>query len=93
MAKKILGDACAFIPGVAGGKNRYMKIGIAMTDGDRISLKLDTLPLPGTGWEGWVNIFPSSNDTSNKPVPAFAGPLDTPRAGTRRVVEDDDIPF
>lgn len=54
MAKKILGDACAFIPGVAGGKNRYMKIGIAMTDGDRISLKLDTLPIPGAGWKGWV---------------------------------------
>ncbi|HAN92592.1 MAG TPA: hypothetical protein DCQ33_11010 [Nitrospira sp.] len=82
MAKKILGDACAFIPGVAGNKNRYMKIGIAMTDGDRISLKLDTLPLPGTGWEGWVNIFPNSNDMTNKPVPRFAGP-----------VYEDDIPF
>ena len=73
MAKKILGDACAFIPAAPGGKNRYMKIGIALTDGDRISLKLDTLPIPGAGWEGWVNIFPI--------------------AGTRRVVEDDDIPF
>lgn len=73
MAKKILGDACAYIPAAPGGKNRYMKIGIALTDGDRISLKLDTLPIPGTGWEGWVNIFPI--------------------AGTRRVVEDDDIPF
>lgn len=62
MSKEILGDACAYIaPTVRGGKARYHKIGIAMrdSDGDRISLKLDTLPLPGSGWEGWINIFPS----------------------------------
>ena len=76
MAKKILGDACAYIPAAPGGKNKYIKIGIAMTDGDRISLKIDCFPLPGQGWEGWINVFPNSNDTTNKPVPRFAGPVD-----------------
>lgn len=87
MAKKILGDACAYIPAAPGGKNKYIKIGIAMTDGDRISLKIDCFPLQGQGWEGWINVFPQQDSLG--PVPAFAGPI----AGTRRVVEDDDIPF
>jgi hypothetical protein len=60
MVKSVLGDACAYIPGPRqGDKARYYKIGLAMRDGDRISIKIDTLPLPGMGWSGWINIFPS----------------------------------
>lgn len=87
MAKKILGDACAYIPGVNGGKNRYLKIGMLMQDERaRYTLKIDTLPLPGTGWEGWVNVFDNKNDTTKLPVPKFAGP-----SGFDDM--EDDIPF
>jgi hypothetical protein len=85
MAKQVIGDACAYIPSVGGSKTRYLKIGLAMKDGDKLSIKIDTLPLSGTGWEGWINVFPQtsrSNDTSKLPVPKFAGPD-----------FDDDIPF
>jgi len=95
MAKEIIGDACAYIPGVNGVKNRYFKIGTGMRDGDRISVKIDTIPLPGLGWDGWVNIFPRQDPLG--PVPAFAGP---PPARQRRPpgpsgFDDlaDDIPF
>ena len=59
MSKTKLGDACAYIPGKNGGKNRYCKIGVVFKDNEKdyLSIKIDTLPLPGTGWEGWINIF------------------------------------
>lgn len=86
MAHEILGDACAFIPGSNGAKNRYMKIGVAMKDHQgRMSLKLDTLPLSGSSWEGWINIFPRQ-DGRDKAVTegVRARAFDEP---------DDDIPF
>ena len=88
MALTLIGDACAHIPVHAnGGKAGYRQIGKAFKDGTRITIKIDTLPLPGSGWEGWVNIFPSKESLG--PDPEFAGPTAT----TRRVVHDDDIPF
>lgn len=56
MARQVIGDAYAYIPN-AGGKATYRKIGTAFREGERISVKIDTLPLPGSSWEGWVNIF------------------------------------
>jgi len=59
MSKKFLGDACAYIPGVNGEKNKYLRIGSALQDGDgRLSIKIDTLPNSGSGWGGWINVFP-----------------------------------
>lgn len=78
MAKTVLGDACAYIPGTNGGKNRYLKIGIAMEEGSRISIKIDTLPLPGCGWDGWINIF--ERTAVSPPVP-FNG------------IDEKDLPF
>lgn len=57
--KKLFGDVCAYIPARSGGeKARYPRVGTAFQD-DRgqISVKLDTLPIPGE-WNGWLNIFP-----------------------------------
>lgn len=67
MSKELVGDVCAYMPArEAGGKARYPRIGIAFKD-DRgqISLKIDTLPLPGTGWDGWVNIFPRTEKSQS----------------------------
>ena len=91
MSKEIIGDACAFIKGVNGEKSRYPRIGIAVRDGDRISIKLDTLPIDKM-WEGWINIFPKGANTSglsnnnlraNVPRPSKAYPDP----------DEDDIPF
>jgi len=97
MAKEVIGDACAYIPGPRqGDKARYHKIGIAMQEGDRLSLKLDTLPLPGTGWTGWINIFP--NDRPARPADPrdqSVGQSLPPRAAGASGFDDmeDDIPF
>lgn len=88
MAKEIIGDACAFIAGVAGAKNRYLRIGTGMRDGDRISVKIDTLPVPGSGWEGWINIFPRDNVTRSKRSTGVQVPDDNFPPYT-----EDDIPF
>lgn len=42
------------------GKRRYVQIGAAFHDGERLSLKIDCLPLEGSGWTGWVNVFDHS---------------------------------
>lgn len=93
MAKEIIGDACAFIPGFNGAKNRYMKIGMALRDGDRISVKVDTLPLPNSGWEGWINIFPNKEQPVSTPGSmATVRPFVKP-GGSGFDDMDDDIPF
>lgn len=59
MAKEKVADAMAYIPGTAGQKNRYVKIGTAMAEPDRphdISIKLDSLPID-KGWTGWINLW------------------------------------
>ena len=91
MAKEIIGDACAFIPG-HGDKNRYIKLGIAMKEGDRISIKIDTLPLPGCGWEGWINIFPNKGELRAINPSAAARPAIKPGASGFDDMADD-IPF
>ncbi len=61
MSKSLLGDLCAYIPKRPGQeKPSYPRVGSAFIDSDtqRISLKIDTMPIPGSGWEGWLNVFP-----------------------------------
>ena len=64
----------------AGGKTRYVLVGRAMRDGDRIAVCLDTLPRDQVNWTGWLNLFP----------------LDEPAHHSSRNASrdsDDDIPF
>lgn len=87
MAKEFLGDACAFIPGPQGeGKNKYYRIGSAYRDGERISFKIDTLPLAGSSWEGWVNVFPRGLQDNNPRSKS-------PSASHLSSLMDDDLPF
>lgn len=66
--KTKLGDVCAHCR--YGNDARYVKIGVAFSEPDerggpdRISLKLDALPLDSSGWTGWVNIFPPKQSHS-----------------------------
>lgn len=82
MADKILlGDACAHIPAVGGGKSRYMKVGLAFRDEqERISIKIDTLPIASAGWSGWINVFPDKRQAQT-----------TEKKGAD--IDPDDIPF
>ena len=41
-----------------GGKTRYVLVGRAMRDGDRIAVVLDTLPRDQVNWTGWLHFFP-----------------------------------
>lgn len=68
--KTIIGDACAHCPR-PDGTTSYPRIGLAFSEPDRdnpevqrLSLKLDTLPIPSAGWSGWVNIFPRKEHTN-----------------------------
>jgi hypothetical protein len=79
MAKELLGDACACVK--QGAKNSYIKMGVAFKDGERISIKIDALPLPSAEWEGWINIFPRKAAT----------PATNTKAPSNW--DDDDIPF
>jgi hypothetical protein len=93
MAKTVIGDACAhMLPARAGEKARYVRIGTAVQDDDgRISLKVDTLPVPNTGWSGWINIF--TRDSSGQPPrPASTSEAAAPRIGIA-ALDDDDVPF
>lgn len=86
--KEIIGDACAFVKGVGGAKNRYPRIGIAMREGDRISIKLDSIPID-KAWDGWINIFPREEGARPAASSKFNDPL------KRHFVDDfnDEIPF
>ena len=76
--KELLGDAHAYIK-VGQAKAQYPRIGSAFRDErGQISLKIDTLPLPGSGWTGWINIFPRKASGQKAINKEFA---------------DDDIPF
>ncbi len=91
MAKEKLGDLAAYLGKDANGKGIYWRIGAAYrdTDYDSISIKIDTLPLPGANWQGWANIF---TDTKSE---FAAAPKDTKSAAAKRPapLADDDIPF
>lgn len=82
--KELLGGVCGHIPQAYDGKSRYIRMGTAFKDKQgRISIKLDTIPIPGAGWVGWVNIFPPKGDR----------PKTNSDGGPYRADIDDDIPF
>ena len=69
-----------------GGKTRYVLVGRAMRDGDRIAVCLDTLPRDQVNWTGWLNLFPL--DTPGAADRQFAPSTSLPQSDF-----DDDIPF
>ena len=79
-----IGNAKAFIAAAdsATGKAQYIYIGAVFKKGEEFVLKIDSLPLPGCGWQGWVNIFPDDKK-SERPT----------RGGDVNFEIDDDIPF
>ena len=70
----------------AGGKTRYVLVGRAMRDGDRIAVCLDTLPRDQVNWTGWLNLFPL--DALGTADRQFAPSTSIPQSDF-----DDDIPF
>lgn len=91
MSKDFIGDLCAFIPKRPGqDKPSYPRVGSAFKDsGDgRISLKIDTMPITGGGWEGWLNIFPRDKGERTGTIPPTR-----PSKGLPFADMDDDIPF
>jgi len=75
MTKVLIGDACAYI-----GPKKYQKIGVAFRDEQgRICVKIDVLPLPNSGWEGWINVFEKKDKLATSARPEG--------------IHDDDIPF
>jgi hypothetical protein len=79
MSRTFIGDLCAHIkPAHTAEKSKYIRIGAAFKDENgRVSLKIDTIPLSQTNWEGWCNVMERK---------AFEPPAKPP-------VEDTDIPF
>ena len=90
MSKTFLGDVCAYIPKQPGmNKAFYPRIGSAFTDDTtgQVSLKIDTMPIAQSNWEGWLNVYPpkeSAQTTARAPRPS-------PRPNFNDL--DDDIPF
>lgn len=61
------------------GKRRYIQIGAAFHDESRensLSFKIDCLPLEGSGWTGWVNVFPHKDSGSERPSGPGPGQFD-----------------
>jgi hypothetical protein len=85
VSKTFIGDFCAHVPSdKVGAKGNYKKIGAVFRDErtGAISVKIDTLPVPGSGWLGWCNVFQDrEQSTANTPAP------------TVQHVTDDDLPF
>jgi len=83
-AGKQFGEVMAYIPKRNGDgvNNQYRKVGVAFRDSTgRLSIKLDALPIPGNGWEGWLNIWTEDSAPRQK------------RPAAESDVPDDDIPF
>ena len=80
--KELIGDLSAYIPASsAGGKANYVRIGVAFKEAgsEKISFKIDSLPLANSGWTGWVNVYTRSAPAAN------------PAQGVK--FEEDEIPF
>ncbi len=85
MAKTFIGDACAYCKTPDMAKAKYPRIGAAFADEEgQISVKIDSVPIPNSGWTGWVNIFPRKEKTETV--------ADRDKA-FRSNDDEDDIPF
>jgi hypothetical protein len=82
MSKIKFGDLTAYLGKDGSGKSRYTRIGTVFKDMDygTLSIKIDSLPIAGDGWDGWCNIFESQQKS-------------TPTKAVAPEPDDDDIPF
>lgn len=86
MSKIKVGDAMGYC-GSEGGRGHYVKMGVVFSEVvnagvERLSIKIDAIPLPQSGWNGWVNIWTEATKPTKR-----AAPDPDPFNG------DDDIPF
>ena len=110
MSKIKIGDAKAYCKTPNRLKARYYKVGVLYKDSDRggLSLKIDTLPIQGLGWDGWINIFEEDKKSETAVLdsvicPVCADPVHRDakgfvcsqghRAEHLPAPADDDIPF
>jgi hypothetical protein len=73
------------IEGRQGKKTVWDRVGMLLIDGDKISLRLDTIP--AGQWDGWLKAFPRDDERR----PANGAPP-APRGGAFDEFEDD-VPF
>lgn len=53
------GTVSAHIPSTLSKDSHYVRVGVAFIDDEgRMVIKLDSMPLPTSNWQGWLNIFP-----------------------------------
>lgn len=53
------GTVSAHIPSDSRKDSHYIRVGAAFTDEDgNVVVKIDSLPLSNSNWQGWLNIFP-----------------------------------
>jgi hypothetical protein len=86
--RKHMGDVCASIPNTnAKTERKYnsVRIGRWFDDEGRISLILEAVPLPHTGWNGWINLYEKGDGSSHAKTAEPKQP--TP------FNDDDEIPF
>jgi len=72
------------IQGRHGNKTVWDRVGVLVINGDKISIRLDTIP--AGPWDGWLKAFP--RDDAHR---AHFTPADVARGGG--VDLDDDVPF
>lgn len=84
MGQRKIGMLMAYIPPQAGKKGYSLKMGNVMEKDDHaLSMKIDMMPLPSSGWEGWCNIWlDKDKDNFKKPDEPSTSPG-----------MEDDIPF
>ena len=67
--KTKIGNLCADLGSTTpGGRRRYLTIGAAFLEDktQRISVKIDCLPLASDNWQGWANVFPMAEKNPSR---------------------------
>jgi hypothetical protein len=74
-----------------GTQTTWDRVGILIQDGERISLRLDTMPIGN--WDGWLRAFPREQEQPGQQRQAMNG---QPHPATRPAAPadfDDELPF
>jgi hypothetical protein len=69
-----------------GMKTTWDRVGVLVVDGEKVSLRLDTIP--AGQWDGWLKAFP--RDDERRPA---NGARPAPRGGGAFDDLEDDVPF
>lgn len=93
MSKDFAGFIKAHCPGKGkDGKPRYITMGSAYKDSatGNVSFKIDSLPIEGSGWSGWCNVFQENEMDRSGARPATGTPS---KSRFTPQLDEDDIPF